>query len=145
MDLLGFGDGQGDGMSDHVPRKRRTRKQDPRWSTSDEAYDRSRASEPTMTQKVIALLKEAPRTCDEVQALLDGTHQSVSPVFTKLGKDGVIEDTGTTRLTRSNRPAVVWRIAGPKPLEDPPTPAVPLPLTWIQSLFPVQPGERRMT
>ena len=126
-------------MSGHVLRQRKTRKQDPRWSTSDEAYERSRPSEPTLAQKVIALIREAPRTCDEVQALLDGLHQSVSPVVTKLAQDGVIEPTGDTRQTRSGRAAKVMRIALPKPVELPQDPQ-----PCADSLFPMQPNERRM-
>jgi hypothetical protein len=126
-------------VSDHVLRQRKTRKQDPRWSTSDEAYERSRPSEPTLAQKVIALIREAPRTCDEVQALLDGLHQSVSPVVTKLAQDGVIEPTGDTRQTRSRRAAKVMRIALPKPAELPQEPQ-----PCADSLFPMQPNERRM-
>lgn len=126
-------------MSGHVLRQRKTRKQDPRWSTSDEAYERSRPSEPTLAQKVIALIREAPRTCDEVQALLDGLHQSVSPVVTKLAQDGVIEPTGDTRQTRSGRAAKVMRIALPKPAELPQEPQ-----PCADSLFPMQSNERRM-
>jgi hypothetical protein len=126
-------------VSDHVLRQRKTRKQDPRWSTSDEAYERSRPSEPTLAQRVIALLQEAPMTCDEVQALIGGIHQSVSPVFTKLAQDGVIEPTGDTRQTRSGRAAKVMRIALPKPAELPQEPQ-----PCADSLFPMQSNERRM-
>jgi hypothetical protein len=92
-----------------------------------------------LAQRVIALLQEAPMTCDEVQALIGGIHQSVSPVFTKLAQDGVIEPTGDTRQTRSGRAAKVMRIALPKPAELPQEPQ-----PCADSLFPMQSNERRM-
>lgn len=48
-------------------------------------------------------------TCDEVEVLLNQIHQTISPRFTELKKKGRIRDSGQRRLTRSRRPATVWK------------------------------------
>ena len=63
--------------------------------------------------KVLAMLKRLQgATCDEAQTLLGLTHQSCSPCFTWLSKDGQIYDSGQRRVTRSGRKAIVWRVKG---------------------------------
>jgi len=62
--------------------------------------------------KVLAMLKRLQgATCDEAQSLLGMTHQSCSPCFTWLSKDGQIYDSGQRRVTRSGRKAIVWRVS----------------------------------
>ena len=62
--------------------------------------------------KVLAMLKRLQgATCDEAQTLLNMTHQSCSPCFTWLSKDGQIYDSGQRRVTRSGRKAIVWRVS----------------------------------
>lgn len=62
--------------------------------------------------KVLAMLKRLKgATCDEAQTLLGMTHQSCSPCFTWLSKDGQIYDSGQRRVTRSGRKAIVWRVS----------------------------------
>ena len=62
--------------------------------------------------KVLAMLKRLQgATCDEAQTLLGLTHQSCSPCFTWLSKDGQIYDSGQRRVTRSGRKAIVWRVS----------------------------------
>ena len=62
--------------------------------------------------KVLAMLKRLQgATCDEAQTLLGMTHQSCSPCFTWLSKDGQIYDSGQRRVTRSGRKAIVWRVS----------------------------------
>ena len=59
--------------------------------------------------KVLAMIKRlGGLTCDEAQVLLSMTHQSCSPCFTWLSKDGQIYDSGKRRVTRSGRKAIVW-------------------------------------
>ena len=66
-----------------------------------------------LSGKVLAILKRLQgATCDEAQTLLGLTHQSCSPCFTWLSKDGQIYDSGQRRVTRSGRKAIVWRIKG---------------------------------
>jgi hypothetical protein len=48
-------------------------------------------------------------TCDEVEVLLHQVHQTISPRFTELSRKGRIRDSGQRRLTRSRRPAIVWK------------------------------------
>jgi hypothetical protein len=62
--------------------------------------------------KVLAMLKRLQgATCDEAQIILSLTHQSCSPCFTWLSKDGQIYDSGQRRVTRSGRKAIVWRVS----------------------------------
>ena len=62
--------------------------------------------------KVLAMLKRLQgATCDEAQIVLSLTHQSCSPCFTWLSKDGQIYDSGQRRVTRSGRKAIVWRVS----------------------------------
>ena len=62
--------------------------------------------------KVLAMLKRlGGSTCDEAQVMLSMTHQSCSPCFTWLSKDGQIYDSGQRRVTRSGRKAIVWRVS----------------------------------
>jgi hypothetical protein len=49
-------------------------------------------------------------TCDEVEVLTGGRHQSVSARIRELVLDGSIYDTGLRRPTRSGRKANVYRI-----------------------------------
>lgn len=62
--------------------------------------------------KVLAMIKRlGGSTCDEAQVLLSMTHQSCSPCFTWLSKDGQIYDGGQRRVTRSGRKAIVWKVS----------------------------------
>lgn len=47
-------------------------------------------------------------TCDEVELLLDLRHQTASARITELRDEGLIEDSGNRRKTRSGRDAAVW-------------------------------------
>jgi len=62
--------------------------------------------------KVLAMIERlGGLTCDEAQSLLGITHQSCSPCFTWLSKDGQIYDSGQRRVTRSGRKAIVWSVS----------------------------------
>jgi hypothetical protein len=58
---------------------------------------------------VYGAIKNRPSTCDDVEAVLGTTHQSTSPRFGELDRRGLICKAGKKRLTRSGRPAEVWR------------------------------------
>lgn len=114
------------------PRRRSTRRQRTRWDTMDEAYEGAQANLPEVLRVIHDALAEVPQTCDELEVLLGRTHQSVSPALFRLRELGRIEPSGIKRLTRSNKPAIVWRVKPDKPAEQPPAPAP-------DSLFPMPP------
>lgn len=79
-------------------------------TTSQDAYQSVDVTH--LRGKVLAMLKRLQgATCDEAQTLLGLTHQSCSPCFTWLSKDGQIYDSGQRRVTRSGRKAIVWRVS----------------------------------
>jgi hypothetical protein len=79
-------------------------------TTSRDAYKSVNVTH--LRGKVLAMLKRLQgATCDEAQTLLGLTHQSCSPCFTWLSKDGQIYDSGQRRVTRSGRKAIVWRVS----------------------------------
>ena len=47
-------------------------------------------------------------TCDEIEVMLDLTHQCASPRCTELREKGLIVDSGRRRITRSGRRAAVY-------------------------------------
>jgi predicted transcriptional regulator len=47
-------------------------------------------------------------TCDEVELLMDGRHQTISARVNELRDKGWIKDSGRKRKTRSGRQAIVW-------------------------------------
>ena len=51
------------------------------------------------------------KTCDEIEVLMDGRHQTTSARVRDLAKDNRIKDSGDRRPTRSGRDAIVWIIA----------------------------------
>jgi DNA-binding MarR family transcriptional regulator len=85
---------------------RRTRRQETRWSTQDEAFASAPAGQATV---ILNFLRERPSTCDEVEVALGMTHQSASASVNKLMRMGLIVANGT-RKTRSNRNAKVWEV-----------------------------------
>ena len=119
-------------MSDHTPRKRRTRRQDTRWSTSDAAYEHALPRQGSIVRLILDSITEVPQTCDELEVGLGRTHQSVSSALHQLQHKGMIESSGVTRLTRSECPAVVWR-AKAKVAPD------AQPQVFADSLFPMPP------
>ena len=48
-------------------------------------------------------------TCDQVEQLLSGSHQTISARVNELRDKGYIVDSGVRRPTRSGRKAAVWR------------------------------------
>lgn len=99
---------------------RRTERQSTRRDTSDEALEDAPLTE--TRAEILALIREAPRTCDEVIAL-GYTHQSASATINWLMRHGHIVDSGERRKTVANRRAIVWRYeANPRPImRDRPT------------------------
>jgi hypothetical protein len=47
-------------------------------------------------------------TCDEIELLMNGKHQTISARVNELRDKGWIKDSGRKRKTRSGRQAIVW-------------------------------------
>ena len=65
-----------------------------------------------LRDRVLWLIQDAGphgRTNEELSTLTDRPIQSICPRVRELYLKGLIHDSGQTRLTRSNRSAVVWR------------------------------------
>lgn len=80
-------------------------------TTSREAYESILESLPRMRQKVFEIIFDqgiVGHTCDEIERVLGGRHQSISARVTELHQAGHIVDNGERRRTRSGRSAVVW-------------------------------------
>lgn len=60
--------------------------------------------------RTLVCLSYRPMTCDEVEVMVEGTHQNISARITELRKMGLIIDSGSRRKTRSKRNAIVWRL-----------------------------------
>lgn len=52
-------------------------------------------------------------TCDELEELLELTHQTCSARVRGLAKRGLISDSGARRPTRYGRRAIVWQVVRP--------------------------------
>lgn len=98
----------------------------------DEAYQGAQANLPEVLRIVYEAIVAVPQTCNELEVSLGRTHQSVSPALFRLRELGRIEPSDIKRLTRSNKPAIVWRVKADKPVEQPAAPAP-------DSLFPMPP------
>jgi hypothetical protein len=67
----------------------------------------------TLRERVMETITLFPEglTCDEVEDLMGGRHQTISPRINELWSDGKLDDSGHRRLTRSGRQAIVWVVA----------------------------------
>jgi hypothetical protein len=102
------------------PRPRCTRNQDTRWDTQDDAWDAIQPRQGTICAEVLDIIKAGPRTCDEIEQVLRGAHQTVSPAVNALMRDGLIRAIGK-RPTRSGRQANVWQAVLPHERQSQPT------------------------
>ena len=57
-------------------------------------------------------------TCDEIEYKLGGKHQTISSAIRSLVKEGLLEDSGFKRKTRSGRSAICWQVV-PFPPSNP--------------------------
>jgi len=78
--------------------------------TSIEAYAQTpEKSRSKIRYAILAKIKELGNaTCDEIEQLLNLSHQCASARISELNKDNLIEDTGERRLTRLGRKARVY-------------------------------------
>ena len=49
-------------------------------------------------------------TCDQLECMLDSKHQTVSAAIRSLVKEGILQDSGFKRKTRSGRSAICWEL-----------------------------------
>jgi hypothetical protein len=78
--------------------------------TSLAAYDSVRDIESWTTRVRDYIKKAGGATADEVAAHFNVGHNTTSPRITLLIKRGLVRDSGTRRLTRASREAVVWEL-----------------------------------
>lgn len=64
----------------------------------------------TVKNALLQALAARPQTDDEMEMMLDMSHQTVSACRRSLVKEGWVESTGNLRQTRTGRQAQVWRI-----------------------------------
>lgn len=98
-------------------------------TSAEAAAAMTRPDAETLCGQILALITdhaERGATCDEVEVLLNLSHQTCSARFWDLHKRDFIGDSGKRRRTRSDRNAVVWvlpkYVPPPVPLEDLPLP-----------------------
>ncbi len=85
--------------------------------TSRDAYESvNRGNIPIRTQildlfDLVRFNKSVPNwTCDELECVLDGKHQTVSASIRSLVKEGLVRNSGLKRKTRSGRSAICWEL-----------------------------------
>ena len=84
--------------------------------TSREAYESVNRADDTLYTKVLNCIADnGSMTCDEVEIMLDGRHQSVSSRIRKGVQDGYLMNNGDKRKTRTGRNAILWMV---KPKEQ---------------------------
>ena len=80
-------------------------------TTSLDAAEEIQASVETLRAAVLAYIRARPdgATDQEIEYALGMSGNTVRPRRGELQARGLIEDSGTTRLTKSGRKAIVWR------------------------------------
>jgi predicted HTH transcriptional regulator len=82
-------------------------------STSRAAADEIKPSASTLREQVFELLKsEGPMTDEEIQVRLDMNPNTQRPRRVELVDAGRVTDSGQTKLTKSRRHAVLWKVTG---------------------------------
>ncbi len=80
--------------------------------TSLKAFGSVQGALPGMKHRIVQEVVAADGlTCDEVEQRLGLKHQSASACIRALVKEGVLTKTPDRRPTRSDRDAIVWRVA----------------------------------
>ena len=64
----------------------------------------------TTRGRIVALLRAAPRTVDELAATLDLTDNAVRPHLVALERDGMIRQLGSRRGAGAGKPAVIYEL-----------------------------------
>tara|TARA_Y100001973_G_scaffold104423_1_gene174301 strand:- start:1869 stop:2180 length:312 start_codon:yes stop_codon:yes gene_type:complete len=79
---------------------------------SDMAYESVKPRLGTVKAAVCNALAGRPQTDDELELMLDMSHQTISATRRSLVKDGWVVPTGNLRRTRTGRQAQVWQLKG---------------------------------
>ncbi len=90
------------------------------WTAPDSGSATSRAAARSVQHRVgtdcgriLELLigqRSYGATCCEIERMLGLSHQTASARVRQLAKASMIEDSGSTRATRTGRQAIVWRL-----------------------------------
>lgn len=93
-----------------VVKPRRVRSYMP-TETSLQAHESQKDKAPNDGARILRFIKDIPsgRTCDEVETLLQFSHQTASARIRDLSKGGFLVDSGIRRKTRTGRAATVWK------------------------------------
>ena len=79
--------------------------------TSRDAYESVNRGDIPMLHFVVLLIDQrGGMTCDEIERITGGKHQSISACIRANVKKGRLQDSGKRRMTRSNRRAIVWEL-----------------------------------
>ena len=79
--------------------------------TSRDAYASVDRGNTPMLHFVVLLIDQfGGLTCDDVEFLTGGKHQSISAAIRANVKKGLLRASGNYRMTRSNRRAIVWEL-----------------------------------
>ncbi|MCH9681565.1 MAG: hypothetical protein K0V04_09040 [Deltaproteobacteria bacterium] len=81
--------------------------------TSVTAGRRIRLPAKTFRGRVLAALREGPKTDDELCVATGLRDNSVRPRRIELVREGLVENSGHVRPTRSGNAAIVWRLREP--------------------------------
>lgn len=76
--------------------------------TSEAASDSVTSVMSVMRSRVLAQVKAADATCDEIEVILGMCHQTASARIRELVLSGFVRDTGRRRPTRRNRNARIY-------------------------------------
>jgi predicted ArsR family transcriptional regulator len=77
--------------------------------TSEEAAERIAESVAGLRRQILFLIyRDGPITCDAVEVLMRGRHQTISARIRELVQMGFVEDTGLRAETRSGRNARLY-------------------------------------
>ena len=89
-----------------------------RQSTSVASRDLLNKKRHNYRASILAYItRQEGSTCDEVEVVLNLRHQTASCFIRFMTQEGVLKDSGSKRLTRSGRTAIVWIPTPQKPFD----------------------------
>jgi predicted ArsR family transcriptional regulator len=83
--------------------------------TSKDAAEAMATRAPVLHDKVLAALRLAPKTADEIALFIGESVLAVRPRVSELNRSKVIEKNGERRPNASGRSAYVWRMRAAAP------------------------------
>lgn len=103
-----------DGRAAYQPRRDREPPVARDRRTSVAAGQRIRVPAKTYRGQVLDTLREGPKTDEEIGKATGLRGNTVRPRRLELLREGLIEDSGQVRPTRSGRDAIVWQLKAPQ-------------------------------